>query len=404
MKILFLNSFYAPDLVGGAEVVLQSLVEGIASQGIDVTVLTTTDQRGLHRDAINDIPVWRAGLRNLYWHKQSAQPRAFLARQFWRLIDIYNPLMGRYIADVIREERPTVASVHNLAGWSASAWSALLRKNIPIVQILHDYQLMCRGLMFSEGADCQRQCFGCSLLRMPHKRLSAHLSGVVGVSQSALNRLLNAGYFKGVQEKTVIYNSRTREELDINGDEPPLYLEHNPLRFGYIGALAQHKGIELLVQSFTKAALQDAELYIAGSGDAAYTAKLNEIARTARVKFLGQMHAAEFFNLVDIIVVPSLWNEPLATVVIEAMAFGKPVIASAVGGNPEMITDGVNGIIFDPNHPNQLISAMRLLKRDHLLLEHMSREAAHRSHLFTDRQRFTRQHLEIYSKVEQRHQ
>jgi glycosyltransferase involved in cell wall biosynthesis len=403
LKILFLNSFYAPDIVGGAEVVLQSLVEGIASQGIDVAVLTTTDQSGLHRDEVNGVPVWRAGVRNIYWHKPSPLSRSFLARQFWRLIDIYNPFMRQYISDVVIAEKPTVASVHNLAGWSASAWSALLHNNIPIVQILHDYQLMCRGLMFKAGIDCRRQCLSCNLIRHPHKRISAHISGVVGVSHSVLNRLLDAGYFKGVLEKRVIYNSRTRDELNGNHDASRHNMEHTPLRFGYIGALAQHKGVELLVRSFVQAAIPDTELYIAGTGDTAYTERLKEIARISRVRFLGQVHPAEFFLLADVIVVPSLWNEPLATVVIEAMAFGKPVIASAVGGNPEMIIDGVNGIIFDPNHPDQLISAIQRLKDDHILYEHMSRETVQRSRLFTDRLRFVRQHLEAYCAAEQRH-
>lgn len=395
-----MNSFYAPDLVGGAEVVLQSLVEGIASQGIGVAVLTTTNRPGLYREEINGIPVWRAGLRNLYWHKPSARSPLFLSRQIWRVLDIYNPLMRRFVADVVEAEKPSVVSVHNLAGWSASAWSVLLNKGVPVVQVLHDYQLMCRGLMFRRGTDCRTQCSGCSLMRLPHKQMSRHLSGVIGVSCSVLERLVDAGYFKGVSEKVVVHNARSREEL---GGEFAGFEEqqaHTPFRFGYIGALAPHKGIEILIRSYAQTPPLNTELWIAGEGGGEYTSKLNEMAKGAPIKFVGKAAAAEFLRSVDVVVVPSLWNEPLGTVVIEAMAFGKPVIASLVGGNPEMITDGVNGLLFKADSPNEMLSAMQRLSTDKTLCKRMGTEAKRSSHCFMNRQRFVEEHLNVYRSAE----
>jgi glycosyltransferase involved in cell wall biosynthesis len=402
MKILFLHSFYAPDFVGGAEVVLQSLVEGLAAQGIGVAVLATGQRPGLHREEVNGITVWRAGLRNVYWHKPSAVSRYKLFRLAWRLLDIYNPLMRRYVADVIAAEKPSVASVHNLAGWSVSAWSILLRERVPIVQVLHDYQLMCRGLMFRKGANCGAQCYSCKLMRLPYRQMSSRLSGVVGVSRAVLDPLLKAGYFRAVPDTRVIHNSRTLEELTAQAPSPEVRQKNAPFRFGYIGALAQHKGIELLLRTFAHQPPPNSELWIAGSGDTHYTSTLTTAAAAAPVRFVGQVSAGQFIPSVDVLIVPSLWREPLGTVIIEAMAFGIPVIASSVGGNAEMIGDGINGVLFHPDRPDELSSAMFRLSTEPELRSRMRAAARQASRSFTDRQRFLDEHLNACRAAEKR--
>jgi glycosyltransferase involved in cell wall biosynthesis len=65
------------------------------------------------------------------------------------------------------------------------------------------------------------------------------------------------------------------------------------------------------------------------------------------VRFVGAVDAAEFLAQVDVAVVPSSWNEPLARVIGEAYAAGVPVIASRSGGIPEIVQDGVTGRLFD---------------------------------------------------------
>lgn len=397
MKILFVNSFYAPDTVGGAEVVLQALVDGVAARGIEAAVLTTTQAPGLHRDTVNGVTVWRAGIRNLYWHGPSGESSNRLVRGIWRALDVYNPLMKEAVRKVVQTEQPTVASVHNLTGWSAALWSELLRAQVPVVQVLHDYQIMCRGLRYKNGHNCVARCIECRAMRAPHKRLSRKVAGVVGVSGYTLNCLTQHGFFAGVPHRRVIYNARTIEGARTRTALSQSSVSSGTLRFGYIGAIAEHKGVSVLLDSYLASAPAGSELLMAGSGNASYVQQVRDRASGHNVVFLGRVSPSEFYPKVDVVVVPSLWNEPLATVVIEAMAYGKPVIASSVGGNPEMIAHGINGLLFHPDRPEELTAAMHELSTNREMLQKMQSAAAERALYFADIDRFVDEHLALYS-------
>jgi glycosyltransferase involved in cell wall biosynthesis len=71
------------------------------------------------------------------------------------------------------------------------------------------------------------------------------------------------------------------------------------------------------------------------------------------------MDSAQFLQAVDFLIVPSVWNEPFGRIVVEAFAAGVPVIASATGGIPEIVTEGRNGFLFDRNDAAALSMAIR---------------------------------------------
>ena len=133
------------------------------------------------------------------------------------------------------------------------------------------------------------------------------------------------------------------------------------LTFGYIGRLAPSKGIRLLLESLQSVLILHpgtVSLRVAGEGDPDYVAELREAATGLPVQFLGRMAPAEFYDSVDVTVVPSLWEEPLARVIFESFAHGVPVLASNLGGSPEIILPGATGWLFDPRQPASLHHAM----------------------------------------------
>jgi glycosyltransferase involved in cell wall biosynthesis len=125
-------------------------------------------------------------------------------------------------------------------------------------------------------------------------------------------------------------------------------------RVGYVGTLAPHKGVHVLVEAFR--GLPGAELRLDIHGSLAvqpgYAAALQRAAfGDGRIRFRGPFAEglqAERLAELDVLVVPSLWWENSPLTLLEALARGVPVIASATGGVPEMFEDGVAGLLFPP--------------------------------------------------------
>ncbi|MBB6186542.1 glycosyltransferase family 4 protein [Rhodanobacter sp. MP7CTX1] len=379
MKILFLNTLDDPADGGGAEVTMWTLMRALTEAGHQCILLATSKGHGLQCSERDGVRVWRAGIRNIYWPgKRNRAPAA--ARLLWHAIDSYNPLMQGYLEQILETEKPDVVSIHNLPGWSSAAWGTVRRAGIPSVQVLHDQYALCpKSAMFNDGCNCQRQCMSCRLLRLPHRALSNGASAVVGVSRFILDRHLDYGCFAQVAHQRVIHNARQPSPLGLDAPNVP----HAGLRIGFIGRLDPTKGVEALLQAFREYERPDAELWIAGTGKSVYQASLPAMVQDPRVRFLGHVSPREFYPQVDFVVVPSLWNDTFPGVVFESLAFGKPVIGSRRGGIPEMIRDGANGLLFDPDRPQELVAALWQLSDDSLR-ERMGRDARESAASFLD--------------------
>lgn len=369
MKILFVCSLYSPHIGGGAEITLKLLVEGLQLRGHDVVVLTTGPSSGLHKEEENGVPVYRAGIKNIYWH-HSKQRQNPVARMMWHWRDRYNRAMQGYVKEIIQREKPDVVSCHNLAGWSISVWDEITDAGIPIVQVLHDLYMLCpRSTMFCKGKACETQCASCAMMRRDHAEGSQKVSAVVGVSEYVLKRVISQGYFAGVDQHA-IHNAR---HIADPGPRKQL-AEDAPIRFGYIGTLSESKGIEWLIDQFHAKNL-NATLSIAGTGKEDYERRLHGLVDPSKVKFRGYVKPQDFYPEIDVCVVPSIWPEPLGMVAAEACAYHVPVVAARSGGLPEMIQDGENGLLCDPLQPNSLGSAIECLALDREMLTRLTSNA-----------------------------
>ncbi|NBB12878.1 glycosyltransferase family 4 protein [Pseudomonas sp. SLFW] len=376
MKILFISSLYSPHIGGGAEVILQRTVEGLQQRGCQVSVLVTGPDTGLATETVNGVKVYRAGLHNFYWHFGAQRPGR-LARLGWHLRDRYNGAMRRYVKDVISVEQPHLVVCHNLAGWSVSVWDEITAARLPIVQVLHDMYLMCPSSnMFKRGQCCQQQCSSCQSFRKGHDARSAQVSTVVGVSQFILDKLQKRGYFneaKGYVVHNASPYAAVRNGLSRQRQLDPV-MRKAPLRFGYMGTLSEQKGVRWLIEQFQRLPF-DATLQIAGRGQASDEAAFKALATSPNISFVGYQKPEAFYSQIDVAVVPSLWNEPFGMVAVEACAHSVPVIASRMGGLPEIIQDPLNGLLCSPSDPDSLGHAMLRLHQQPDLLARLSNEA-----------------------------
>jgi glycosyltransferase involved in cell wall biosynthesis len=118
-----------------------------------------------------------------------------------------------------------------------------------------------------------------------------------------------------------------------------------PLRCGFIGTIAPHKGIDVLLEAFAE--IENASVAVYGVASPAYAAR----ARAGKIRFMGELsdgQKAEAFAQMDVLIVPSIWFENHSLVTLEAFLFGVPVVASDIGALTELVDDGRNGLLFRP--------------------------------------------------------
>ncbi|HET9217325.1 MAG TPA: glycosyltransferase family 4 protein [Terriglobia bacterium] len=129
-----------------------------------------------------------------------------------------------------------------------------------------------------------------------------------------------------------------------------------PVTLGLLGQISPHKGHEQAIEAMRR--LQsNHRLVIAGKGEEGYVSELRAKCAGLPVEFVGFVTLPEFFDAIDVLLVPS-WEEPFGIVVLEGMASGIPVIATAAGGPLDIIQSGIDGILVPPRDPNALVSAI----------------------------------------------
>ncbi|MGF1635727.1 MAG: glycosyltransferase family 4 protein [Cyclobacteriaceae bacterium] len=369
MKILYLNALYAPMIKGGAEISLKLIVEGMQARGYEVVLLSMTPNKGLTSEYVDGVKVYRAELKNAYWPFTN-EKASKLKRMVWHFRDRNNTAMRSYLREVLLAEKPDVVSCHNLVGWSVAVWDEIKSQRIPIVQVLHDMYLLCpNSEMYKSDTDCNEICLSCKLLRSAHQKKSQNVNAVVGISKSILNRFEKHGYFSGVQ-KHVILNTRSIPDPGSTRKRKA----GTKLRIGYFGTLLKKKGIEWLIQSFRQLQI-DATLIIGGVGQKDYESELRDLAKGSRIEFIGHTNPADFYPQIDVLVVPSLWQEPLGMVAIEALGNHIPVIANQIGGLQETVQENVNGLFCTDQKPESLTKALLKLYNDTDLYNQLSGSA-----------------------------
>lgn len=363
MRILHVNKFF--DLRGGAEVYMHALMERQRAAGHDVHAFSTRSPQNLPSADAD-----RFVTRYDFTAKEGFVRDAKKAAAF-----LWNRDARRAMALAIRETKPDVIHLHNVYHHlSTSILGPIRASRIPCVQTLHDYKLACPNYkMFTEGAPCERCKGGRYAEAIRHHCLTAGASGnVLAAIEMGAAKLVQA------YERTVrvfICPSRFMADKMASWGEPPskLRVVPNPtdasdrpaLRDGgYVlaaGRLSPEKGIETLIRA--AASLPSVPLRIAGSGPE--EARLRSLAASlgaTNVTFLGFLRKADLESerrRAMALAVPSVWYENAPLAVLEALADGLPVIASRIGGLPELVEDGVNGLLVEPRDVEAWRAAIR---------------------------------------------
>lgn len=375
MKVLLINTLYDPNVLGGAEKSVQFLAESLPDADIRPVVLTTNPDGGNKVGEINRVKVYYLDVKNFHppFLGRKSNP---LLLPFWHLIDTCNIRMASVVESIINAEHPDVVHTNNLSGFSVAAWSAAKRTKTPIVHTLRDYYLLCpRTTMFHRNKNCTTHCWHCKIYSFYRKRKSALVEAVVGNSAFILDLHLRNDFFNRARIKSVIFSAYPQPPRTAVRPQRP----DNLLRLGFLGRIKANKGIEGLVRAFLEFPAENYELLIGGIDEMG----IGSVYKRANIHFLGHVEPEAFFPRIDLLIVPSLWHDPLPRTIFEAYAHGVPVGGAKRGGIPEIIDEGVSGFTFEPQNPTTLIERLEFIRNHPELLKKMRRNASEKHRRFT---------------------
>lgn len=150
-----------------------------------------------------------------------------------------------------------------------------------------------------------------------------------------------------------------------------------------VAVLRAQKGIDRLMRAMVEArtVMPDLSLLIVGDGEERDQLERlsGDLGLSDAVTFTGfRDDVADLLGASDLFVLPTLWDA-LPTVVMEAMAAGLPIVASRVGGLPDMVQDGIEGVLVSPNNEEELVSAISSILGDDGLHQDMATAARQRA-------------------------
>jgi glycosyltransferase involved in cell wall biosynthesis len=364
LRVLLCNKFYRP--VGGPETVMLKMVRELEARGHIPIPFAMTHPDNLESEYsayfVSNVD---------YNTKQSKGVR--MVREAVNLV--YSREARRNIEKLIADTKPDIAHANNIYHQlSPSILVALKKARIPTVLTLHDGKLLCANMLFlTHGRICEK----CAGRRFYHAIVNkcvkdSYASSALCCVEGTIHR------WTGLYERNVdLFISPSRflkGKMVEHGRLPESRVEVLPnfadtesvtpdYRPGDYGRLEPLKGVSTLLDACKE--LPDFGIWLAGRGPMLEEAE--QFCRDHgldRVRFLGFQTGEALSRLRKesrFIVLPSVCYENCPTVILEAFAAGKPVIASRSGGIPELINHEVDGFLFDPGDAAGLASAVRRL-------------------------------------------
>ncbi len=332
MHIAIINISYYPYIIGGAEVSVQNLAEDLAKNH-QVSVITASAERE-ETACIHSVHVYRILNRT----KEGSRIKKALARAC-------NPYLAGKVRRLLESIQPDVVHTNNLYDFSLATWRIAEKKNIPVVHTLRDYSLIYSRHKF---------------LNHISRWYSRHVTAVTAPSQYTLDKLVENRFFKSSRYRLCIPNAAVYDESRLEGImKEKAGKNEQVIDFAYVGRFSPEKGTDWLIAAFHGYS-GAARLHLFGQGvlsdEAAGTVKGG--GNIISHGFVSQEQLKAEMEKMDVVVVPSVWDEPFGRVILDAYAGGCPVIITGRGGMPEITDDYGTGRILEQETDECLLEAM----------------------------------------------
>lgn len=387
MRILMVTDFYHP-ILGGVEKHVRTLSHGLKARGHEVAVAT------LGRDELPETEIDH-GVR-VYRIRGTAQRMEGLFRHLDRpwAPPVPDPELMQALWRIVNQEQPDVVHGHD---WLARSFMSLRPfSRAKFVVTLHYYTLSCakKNLMQNGGP-----CDGPGLVKCT-RCATDHYGALKGIPTMLGNRAMSMLEHRSVDQFLAV-SQATADGNGLGMSRWPCQVIPNFIpssadtdtsditRFvaqlpedGYllfVGDLRRDKGLYVLLEAYE--GIRDAPpLVLIGKPwpDTPEVFPPNVTVLTNWPNYA----VMEAWRRSSVALVPSIWPEPCATVVIEAMASGSPVVATRIGGNPDMVVDGETGILVPEGDSHALGDAIEQLISNEPLRIQMAAAARRRASEF----------------------
>ena len=373
MKVLLANKFFF--LNGGSETVFFQERNFLLRKGFNVIDFSMEEPRNFSSDYASYF------VSNINYHATRGV--------FDKIKDVAkfvrSPEAIRKIQRLVEKEKPDIVHLHNIYHQLTPSIIPILKKSgAKVVLTLHDGKLICPGyLMLDKGEICT-SCQGHSFWKPVVKNCQGSRSQGLLLALEAYWHKWSKNYEKVdmyiapsqfLGDLVSIRIPKERIRVLRNGIDTISYMPSfcDKGYALYFGRLSKEKGIETLLNAY-KYMGNSLTLKVVGTGHLE-----DELRREYQsVEFLGYKEGDELNDTIAesaFVVIPSEWYENCSMVVLEAMAMGKPVIGSRIGGIPEQVEDGKTGLLFEMGNVEELADKMRLLSENPEMRKRMGIEA-----------------------------
>lgn len=369
IKVCYFGDSFPPEDVGGAEIQLFREAVAVSEAGVDAFVITT-GRSGYKFEKQGKLRIYRIPI---IFNYQGTD----LASRFFRLgISIINPLNMAKIKKILIQEKPNIVHSQHIPILSYGILKTVDRKKCGLVHTFHSYHFECPkgGLIHKNMELCTNPYNICKLYGYVFRKYLCNPDAIIAPSSYIQEKLINSGY-----PRNRIHQIWQPIDKKIFSDQPP------NKRILFVGRIDHNKGLHDLIYAAKALVKESIQFCIVGDGPALnFYKQLSD--GIPNISFEGRIpnnKLNSYYSESSIVVVPSVWHEILNTVILEAMAYGRPVIATDVGGNRDMIIPGVTGELVLPNRPDLLAEAIKKIINNRNILMKMSTEAYRRTELFS---------------------
>lgn len=364
MKILQINKFHW--MKGGSEAAYLGLLDLLQQHGHLAVSFSMKDRRNLSS------AYGRFFVEHVDYESGALRDKIAAAAKIIYSVDARDKMRL-----LLSELQPDVAHFHIFQHQiSPSVFGPLHGKNIPLVLTMHDLKPLCPNYkMLTNGRICEkckgRKFYHCFLNKCSK---GSRLKSLVNTLEMYFHYAM--GYYQSVDKFIAVSDFYRKKMVEFGFPEHqvvhiPNFIDATRFQFStddkgyglYFGRLSEEKGVATLLHALSSC--PEIPFFIVGSGP--LEADLKRLAteiNLVNVKFCGFQTGEALQKLLreaSFTVIPSEWYENCPMSVLESLSMGKPVIGAQIGGIPELIDDGLDGLIFESGNPRDLAAKMKLL-------------------------------------------